>query len=208
MPSQTNQLSARLEIIARMTTLCAVRRRQEAFLLIKHFLRNKRCSPRFFKELLIHLSLFFGYPLLLEGMEQITTVSRTPRTPRRWKSRSQEGRHVFGLVYGEQAGKVLAKLEALEPGLSKHIVEHAYGTIMARPGLTLAEREIINIVALFVEGYEPQLFSHIRGALLVGVKPSVIQSVLSLSGSIASRRSKRAEVIVRHVAGGLKKSLF
>lgn len=58
------------------------------------------------------------------------------------------------------------------------IVEDAYGKIFSRRGLTLGERELMNVAALFLLDFDPQLYSHLRGALRVGVKVGALQQCI------------------------------
>jgi 4-carboxymuconolactone decarboxylase len=94
-------------------------------------------------------------------------------------------------VYGDQTPKLLEHLDDLLPGLGMRIAEDAYGTVMARPGLTLAERELVNVIVLFIEGYHRQLYSHLRGSLRSGVSPAVLKSVLRSAGKIAKLDVRR-----------------
>jgi alkylhydroperoxidase/carboxymuconolactone decarboxylase family protein YurZ len=79
---------------------------------------------------------------------------------------------------------------------------------MGRPGLPLADREVINVVILFLDGFEPQLYSHLRGALRVGVKPRTLHSVLLLAASIASKNPRTAIQILRCIAQNPKQGSF
>jgi alkylhydroperoxidase/carboxymuconolactone decarboxylase family protein YurZ len=75
----------------------------------------------------------------------------------------------------------------LHPDLPARIVEDAYGRIVSRNGLTLREREIVNVVALALGCYERQLYSHIRGAIRIGVKRKTLASVLLRVGHLTGK---------------------
>ncbi|HEU5001126.1 MAG TPA: carboxymuconolactone decarboxylase family protein, partial [Lapillicoccus sp.] len=54
-------------------------------------------------------------------------------------------------------------------------IEFNFGDVYSRPGLTLAQRELLTIAALVaIGGLEPQLRGHTRGALNVGCTPTEI----------------------------------
>jgi len=70
---------------------------------------------------------------------------------------------------------VIESLKTIAPDLGNYIIEFAFGDIYPRPGLTLAERELITITSLLTAGgCEPQLDVHINGALNVGILPEKI----------------------------------
>jgi 4-carboxymuconolactone decarboxylase len=57
-------------------------------------------------------------------------------------------------------------------------VEHLFGDIWTRPGLELQERSMITVAALTVLGREPQLKTHLRGALNAGISREKIQEIM------------------------------
>jgi 4-carboxymuconolactone decarboxylase len=59
-------------------------------------------------------------------------------------------------------------------------VEFNFGDIYSRPGLTLAQRELLSLASLVtIGGLEPQLRGHTRGAVHVGCTPTeIIETVI------------------------------
>jgi len=57
-------------------------------------------------------------------------------------------------------------------------VEHLFGDIWTRPGLELRERSMITCAALTVLGREPQLKTHLRGALNIGINRASINEMM------------------------------
>ena len=57
-------------------------------------------------------------------------------------------------------------------------IEHLFGDIWTRPGLELRERSLITCAALTVLGREPQLKTHLRGALNVGINRNAINEMM------------------------------
>ncbi len=88
------------------------------------------------------------------------------------------GRPVWDRVYGSQAEAVLAALDGLFPGFSALVLDDAYGHILARPGLTLAERELLAVAALALMALPAPLGSHIRGALRNGSNAEGVIDIL------------------------------
>jgi len=58
---------------------------------------------------------------------------------------------------------------ALEPAFFDLTLEHLFGDLWNRPGLTLQERSFATITALTVLGRDPELRTHLRGAKNVGI---------------------------------------
>jgi 4-carboxymuconolactone decarboxylase len=57
-------------------------------------------------------------------------------------------------------------------------IENLFGDIWTRPGLELRERSMITCAALTVLGREPQLKTHLRGALNVGISRNSINEMM------------------------------
>jgi len=133
---------------------------------------------------------------MLDGLERLASFRGNKRRQNSFQHKRgvaiSEGRDILTRVYGKQTEKLVFRLEELETGLGRRITEDAYGTIMARPGLHLSEREVVNVVVLFIDGYNRQLYSHLRGALRVGVKPRVLKSVLALVGNLVNQDARPA----------------
>lgn len=85
----------------------------------------------------------------------------------------------FSLVTGADGEDTLAALEGVAPDLGRYIVEFGYGEIYARPGLELRERQIAAVAALVTQGgAEPQLKTHVGGALRVGLSQAEVIEVI------------------------------
>lgn len=156
-----------------IAALLTIGKRQEAFSAMKRAIENDKLPRKFFSELLLHLSLFLGFPVMLDGLEKLYVISPTKqRLNLKQPSKNMLRRKGIGIVtriYGEQTQRLLKNFNVLHPELSERIVEDAYGRILSRKGLTLQERELINVTVLSIQGYHRQLFSHLRGAVRVGV---------------------------------------
>jgi 4-carboxymuconolactone decarboxylase len=88
-------------------------------------------------------------------------------------SRRRPGRHrepYRQLAVAERPGDPQT---GLGQDLARYGIEFTFGDICARPGLTLAQRELLTIAALVaIGGLEPQLRGHTRGALNVDCTPT------------------------------------
>jgi 4-carboxymuconolactone decarboxylase len=96
-------------------------------------------------------------------------------------TRLDKGKHWFNEVYGEGKADGLIEMQTgLAQDLARFGIEFNFGDIYSRPGLTLAQRELLTIASLVtIGGLEPQLRGHTRGALRVGCSPTeIIETVI------------------------------
>lgn len=175
----------------------ALGKREKAFALMQKAIIHQHIPKTFFAELFIHLSLLIGFPNMLDGLEKLAQVktrarrvSSHPLSPRQLQSR---GLKLLQQVYGRQTNKLLGSLAAIHADLPRMIVQDVYGKIIARPGLSISERELVNVTVLTIQGLHRQQYSHIRGALRVGVPPEVLHAVLRILKSNFRVRIDRAE---------------
>lgn len=90
--------------------------------------------------------------------------------------RWEKGSRWFDAVYGEGRSEGLVDMQqGLAQDLARLGVEFAFGDVYSRPGLTLAQRELLSLASLVtIGGLEPQLRGHTRGAVRVGCTPEEI----------------------------------
>jgi 4-carboxymuconolactone decarboxylase len=85
----------------------------------------------------------------------------------------------FSLVTGEDGREMLVELDGVAPDLGRYIVEFGYGEVYARSGLELRERQIASLASLVTQGAaEPQLRTHIGGALRIGLERAEVIEVI------------------------------
>jgi len=95
--------------------------------------------------------------------------------------RLDKGKHWFNEVYGEGKADGLIEMQTgLAQDLARFGIEFNFGDIYSRPGLTLAQRELLTIASLVtIGGLEAQLRGHTRGAVRVGCSPTeIIETVI------------------------------
>lgn len=149
---------------------------------------------------------------MLDSLEMLAVLDRNKRrrvvsSVRRADAR-RRGVENVRKISGDQATKLIARLDELLPGLAERITEDAYGRIMSRRELRLSERELVNVVVLFIQGFERQLFSHLRGALRVGVKPRTLKAVLVMAANAASKNAQEAMKTVDLLVQGQGRASF
>ncbi len=195
-PAHWSKLPSRIRISTSIAGLYALGKREEVAQTLRIGIKRHRLTRRFFSELFLHLSLFLGYPPMLDGFETLDRIRPARRISRhrrlQRKTLHSKGLRIFRRIYGSQAFRVLKRLEELHPELPHRIVEDAYGCIISRSGLTLQERELVNVVVLALGGYQRQLFSHLRGALRAGVPPQTVRVVLAGIGRVVGKSAPHA----------------
>lgn len=98
-------------------------------------------------------------------------------------SRYEEGLERLREVSGESGPGVLDRLSDIAPDMARLIAEFGYADIYGRPGLTLRQRQLINVAALTAMGTAaPQLRFHADAALHVGVTPGeLVETVIHMA---------------------------
>ena len=135
------------------------------------------------------LMLYAGFPAALESLRVLHDVwpGRAKRTreggPARWRAR---GEALCRRVYGPAYAKLLPAVQALHPDLAVYMVEHGYGRVLARSGLSERERELLTVAALAALGWERQLISHLLGSLRVGAPHAQVAAALECGLAQAS----------------------
>lgn len=100
-------------------------------------------------------------------------------------TRFERGSKLIGEVYGDPdaAKKQMESWSDIAPDMPRFIMEFAYGDIYSRPGLDMQKREIATVAALVALGTAtPQLKTHIRASLNVGVKEeAIVETILQMA---------------------------
>jgi 4-carboxymuconolactone decarboxylase len=95
-------------------------------------------------------------------------------------ARYQRGLKTLKRIHGQAGQDVLEELARTAPKLSEFVIAFAFGDIYARPQLSLRERQIATVASIATLGHSaPQLKSHIRGALNLGITEAEIIEVLT-----------------------------
>ncbi|MHC5211527.1 MAG: carboxymuconolactone decarboxylase family protein [Planctomycetota bacterium] len=133
-----------------------------------------------------------GYPRAIEALTRVSSPTRSPgdgAAPDRGGADAggtPTGARVFEAVYGDQAEPVRRALDRLSPGLSRQVVEDAYGRVLARSGLEVQERELLAVASLALMALPSPLDSHVRGALRNGSTPQAVMDILDSCRVLAS----------------------
>ncbi len=138
----------------------------------------KKLSSKKIYEALLQTYLFAGFPSALVSLSVFNEFFKSP------KAQISDSDNFFVLgektckrIYGDKYEKLISNVNGFSPELSHWLVREGYGKVLSRSGLSLKEREKSIISVLSVQKFESQLFSHINGAVKVGVKIPEIEEV-------------------------------
>ncbi len=148
-------------------------------------------DPGEVEEVLLQSYLFLGFPAALAGLglwRSLTGGGPPPaleEDPVLWEAR---GPQVCARVYGDQYPGLRANIGHLHPEMDRWMVLEGYGKVLGRPGLDLGRRELCIVAMLAVLDAPVQLYSHLRGALNVGVPEGRVEATLEEALALAPSR--------------------
>jgi len=178
------------------------------FEVLREAARAYGVRDRAWREMLLQVHVFAGFP---RGVE-VHGVLGDPAPEECDQDRELEheladeaarrrGAQLFERIYADDAPAVRALLAGAHPDFAAWIEEHAYGRVLARPGLAADRRELLAVAALAALGQERQLASHARGALRCGATREEVEGVLdAIADLLEAERLLRAREIVARFA--------
>jgi 4-carboxymuconolactone decarboxylase len=90
----------------------------------------------------------------------------------------EEGYRMLDLLQDEATQHALPGVEEIAPGFADWIITALFGGSYLREGLSLRDRQLVNLAALAaVGGVDPQLAGHVRSSLRVGMAPQEVIEV-------------------------------
>lgn len=197
-------LSASDRRLVRLFTACVLGR----FDVVRE-LRSSAVEPepdRRWREAVLQVHVFAGFPRLVEsygvldeggGLGLLDPDERLAGAP----DARARGRELFERIYASDAAPVRAMLERHHADFAAWIEEHAYGRVLARPGLPADRRELLAVAALAALGQERQLASHARGSLRVGANAAELHATLdAIEDLVEPARLEQARRVVARFA--------
>ena len=137
-------------------------------------------------EAALQVVAYGGFPRAIEGLSLLAASRRQPPPPARPDPAPAAGRATWDAIYRDRGDEVLAGLEALAPGFPHWVLDSAYRRILARPGLSLRDRELLAVAALGLMALAAPLGSHVRGALRNGSSPALVTDILDSARVLAA----------------------
>jgi alkylhydroperoxidase/carboxymuconolactone decarboxylase family protein YurZ len=145
---------------------------------LKNYISNNY-NLQFVDEIFLTSYLFLGFPAMITAFEmlrQSSTHKSKFKLNRKnnysyWKNK---GLKLFRKIYDDKSEKLLLKVKKLHPEVANWMLTEGYGKVLSRKFLPINIREIIIITFLIINYYPKQLYSHLKGALNVGVSTNEI----------------------------------
>jgi len=151
---------------------------------------RRRCSAQRIEEALLQAYLFLGFPAAINAFavwrEETAAEPGEGGEDPDLETRRREGEARCRLIYGRAYERLRARMRVLHPALDRWMIEEGYGKGLARPGLTVRERELCAVSLLAAGGFGPQLGAHARGALHAGASPAEVERAVEI-GTEATR---------------------
>jgi 4-carboxymuconolactone decarboxylase len=175
-------------------------------------LRAAAVSPepdRRWREAVLQVHVFAGFPRLVEAYGLLAEEGGLGALDHDELCASEDdrdararGRELFDRIYASDAPAVRAMLERHHPDFAAWIGEHAYGRVLARPGLAADRRELLAVAALAALGQDRQLASHARGSLRVGASAAALHETLEAIADLVEpvRLEQARRVVARFAA--------
>jgi 4-carboxymuconolactone decarboxylase len=144
--------------------------------------------------------LFLGFPRMLTAAECfqetfpefVKKVKIKIPTPSQIENWMNSGTSLCQKVYAGNFEKLKSRLCLFSPEIFQWMILEGYGKVLSRPGLDVRDRELATVACLIIDDRPKQLFSHIRGALNVGVSRELLTAVIDDVSKVADAKSKRA----------------
>ncbi len=159
-------------------------------------------------ECFVQLHLFAGFPAALEAMRVLQRVwpheHLDPETTI-WNTIDDlsnvitRGKELYERIYQDNAEIVRQEMLKLSPELAVWAVVDGYGKTLSRPGLDVKTRELAVVATLAHLGWDRQLFSHILGAVNVGVSSKDIEEAITIGVTGDSKHLDHALELLRRV---------
>jgi 4-carboxymuconolactone decarboxylase len=136
-------------------------------------------TPVRLDEALLQLVPFAGYARAINAFRILQeTAPHRPLRADRSRGVRRRGERLCRRIYGPVYGKMIARMRSYHPDLADWILEDGYGKVLARPRLSIRERELIVVAVLAALDVPLQLRSHVEGARRVGATDAEIRAVL------------------------------
>jgi 4-carboxymuconolactone decarboxylase len=168
-------------------------------------------GPEAVEEVLLQAYLFLGFPATIWAFGIWRSMDEDARADTEQRpdgdaadpnEQTLAGEEVCARVYSANYQKLRDHVRALHPELDRWMIREGYGKVLGRSRVDLVTRELCVVASLAVTAWEPQLHSHLRGALNVGARPDEVDAALEEGLGFVPRPAwpERARALWRQVA--------
>jgi len=121
------------------------------------------------EEAILQTLLFAGFPKTIEALKVMRNHYPQSSASKHVEDHAGSGEITSKVIYGKHHTRLKEVMDELHPDLTRWMIADGYGRVLSRPGLSLADREILVVASLMASGMLNQYRAHIRGVLLAGV---------------------------------------
>jgi len=144
--------------------------------------KNKDYSPEKLYECILQCYLFCGFPAAIESLKIFRhhypdfEGRKSKYDPKKFKT---DGKDNCKLIYKKNYKKLIENMNYFSPDLKEWMIIEGYGKVLSRKGLSLLEREFINVSILCTRLYVNQLHSHLKGCIHLGASNEDLSELLN-----------------------------
>lgn len=159
-------------------------------------LNSKEINMEKIYETILQCYLFCGFPATIESLKIFKK-----HFPDFKKSKANYdipklrklGINNCKLIYKKNYKKLIENMNFCSPDLKEWMIIEGYGKVLSRNGLSLLEREFVNVSVLCTKFYENQLYAHIKGCINLGAsKNDLIKLFGIIKNSAGSSNVRKA----------------
>jgi len=174
---------------------------------IVHFVRSADDAFALY-EALLQTYLFAGYPAALDSLRILDEECQRLLGATIWPAAAPfdmtlfraRGEVLCGQIYEGVYERMMERLGTISPDLSEWMIVEGYGKTLSRPQLDVVRRELCIVAMLAALGREQQLYSHIRGAVLVGATEDDVRACADIVYEQCGKEAgSRIEVLLQRI---------
>ena len=160
----------------------------EIFSLLKKY----KVKASMIYEAVLQTYLFCGFPAAIEALF-IFDKLYPDHIRAHYKYKADDylnaGRKNCKIIYGKNFEKLVSNFKKISPEMEQWMLIEGYGKVFNRIGLSLKQRELLNVSMLAVNYYPRQLFSHVAGCKNTGTTKKQLLEVLDLILPIMAKKN-------------------
>ena len=160
-----------------------------------------------FYEIILQSYLFLGFPRMLLAAEHLNRLYPNNSSDTDFNKISssesdtwfQNGTKLCQQVYKNMYEPLKENVMSIAPDIFRWMIIEGYGKVLSRDRLDIKCRELSIVAFLMMENRPNQLYSHLKGAVNVGVDSNLIKLVVDDIGQAAGDGYKTASDIIKQI---------
>lgn len=147
-------------------------------------------NPRLIQEVMLHCTMYTGFPTALNSLEVVRTVLGERGIPQPEETLTEAdlddlllmGRQTMQTLHGERSEGGYAAPDSAASGLYSTAIDFLYGEVWNRPGISVRQRMICSVAAFTATNLESQQRKFFPSAMNVGLSRTEILETISQTG--------------------------